>query len=92
MADGVVELEVPEEWVHEIVRRSILKIAKDIQYMSVSNPEIIKEEEIEMVIEATEVIEIEEIERVTEVIEVTEEAEAKNIVIFPQEKIIISEE
>ena len=35
---------MPEEWVHEIVRRSILKQAKDIQYLSASNPELVKEE------------------------------------------------
>jgi cation diffusion facilitator CzcD-associated flavoprotein CzcO len=44
LADQLRELEVPEEWIHEIVRRSILKLAKDIQYLSASNPEIIKEE------------------------------------------------
>ena len=44
LADELRSLEIPEEWVHEIVRRSILKLAKDIQYVSVSNPEIIKEE------------------------------------------------
>ncbi|MEH6589596.1 MAG: NAD(P)/FAD-dependent oxidoreductase [Halioglobus sp.] len=44
LADQLRELEVPEEWVHEIVRRSILKIAKDVQYLSVSDPEMIKEE------------------------------------------------
>jgi cation diffusion facilitator CzcD-associated flavoprotein CzcO len=44
LADQLRELEVPEEWVHEIVRRSILKLAKDIQYLSESDPEIIKEE------------------------------------------------
>ena len=44
LADQLRELEVPEEWIHEIVRRSILKIAKDIQYLSMSDPDIIKEE------------------------------------------------
>ena len=44
LAEQLRELDVPEEWVHEIVRRSILKQAKDIQYLSASNPEIIKEE------------------------------------------------
>jgi len=44
LADQLRELEVPEEWVHEIVRRSILKLARDIQYLSVSDPEILKEE------------------------------------------------
>ncbi|MEH6584304.1 MAG: NAD(P)/FAD-dependent oxidoreductase [Halioglobus sp.] len=44
LADQLRELEVPEEWIHEIVRRSILKLAKDIQYASVTDPEMIKEE------------------------------------------------
>jgi cation diffusion facilitator CzcD-associated flavoprotein CzcO len=44
LADQLRELEVPEEWVHEIVRRSILKIAKDIQYLSASEPELVKAE------------------------------------------------
>ncbi|MEH6570543.1 MAG: NAD(P)/FAD-dependent oxidoreductase, partial [Halioglobus sp.] len=44
LADQLRELEVPEEWIHEIVRRSILKIAKDIQYTAVSHPELVKEE------------------------------------------------
>jgi len=35
---------VPEEWIHEIVRRSILKLARDVQYLSASEPELIKEE------------------------------------------------
>ncbi len=44
LADQLRELDIPEEWIHEIVRRSILKMAKDIQYLSLSDPEIIKEE------------------------------------------------
>jgi cation diffusion facilitator CzcD-associated flavoprotein CzcO len=44
LADQLRELDVPEPWLHEIVRRSILKQAKDIQYLSDSNPELIKEE------------------------------------------------
>lgn len=44
LADQLRELEVPEEWIHEIVRRSILKLAKDVQYLSVTDPELIKEE------------------------------------------------
>ncbi len=44
LADQLRELEVPEEWVHEIVRRSILKLAKDVQYLSESSPELVKEE------------------------------------------------
>ncbi|CAA0094493.1 FAD-containing monooxygenase EthA [Halioglobus japonicus] len=44
LADQLRELEVPEEWVHEIVRRSILKLAKDVQYFSMSDPDLVKEE------------------------------------------------
>jgi cation diffusion facilitator CzcD-associated flavoprotein CzcO len=44
LADQLRELEVPEEWVHDIVRRSILKQAKDVQQFSVSDPELVKEE------------------------------------------------
>jgi len=44
LADQLRALDTPEEWVHEIVRRSILKGAEDIQNFSVSNPEIVKEE------------------------------------------------
>ena len=44
LADQLRELEVPEEWVHDIVRRSILKLAKDVQYTSVEHPELVKEE------------------------------------------------
>ncbi len=44
LADQLRELDVPEEWVHDIVRRSILKQAKDVQYFSVADPEAVKEE------------------------------------------------
>ena len=44
LADQLRELDVPEEWVHEIVRRSILKLAKDVQYLSESDPEMVKAE------------------------------------------------
>tara|TARA_B110000503_G_scaffold22699_2_gene35307 strand:- start:4095 stop:5597 length:1503 start_codon:yes stop_codon:yes gene_type:complete len=44
LADQLRELEVPEEWVHDIVRRSLLKLAKDVQYLSTSSPELVKEE------------------------------------------------
>jgi cation diffusion facilitator CzcD-associated flavoprotein CzcO len=44
LADQLRELDTPEEWVHEIVRRSILKTAKDIQYASASHPEMVKAE------------------------------------------------
>jgi cation diffusion facilitator CzcD-associated flavoprotein CzcO len=44
LADQLRELDVPEEWVHDIVRRSILKLARDVQYVAASEPELIKEE------------------------------------------------
>lgn len=44
LADQLRELDTPEEWVHEIVRRSILKTAKDVQYMSASHPDLVKAE------------------------------------------------
>ena len=44
LADTLRELETPEEWTHDIVRRSLLKQAKDVQYLSESNPELVKEE------------------------------------------------
>ena len=44
LADQLRELDTPEEWVHEIVRRSILKTAKDIQYASASHPDMVKAE------------------------------------------------
>ncbi len=43
LADSLRELEVPEEWVHEIVRRSLLKEQREIQEMSASHPEMVKE-------------------------------------------------
>ena len=43
LADQLRELEVPEQWIHEIVRRSILKIARDIQDASLSDPEAVKQ-------------------------------------------------
>ncbi len=44
LADQLRELEVPEEWVHEIVRRSILKQSREVQELSVSDPELVKDE------------------------------------------------
>lgn len=44
LAEQLRELEVPEEWVHEIVRRSLLKQAKDIQDLATNHPDMIKEE------------------------------------------------
>lgn len=44
LADRLRELEVDEPIVHDIVRRDILKQLKDIQYLSESEPEMVKEE------------------------------------------------
>jgi len=44
LADQLRELEVDEDIVHDIVRRSILKQAKDIQYASAEHPELVKDE------------------------------------------------
>ncbi len=44
LADTLRELEIPEEWIHEIVRRSILKMMKEFQDLSASNPEMVKKE------------------------------------------------
>jgi cation diffusion facilitator CzcD-associated flavoprotein CzcO len=44
LADHLRELDIPEPWVHEIVRRDILKQAREIQTLSASEPEVIKEE------------------------------------------------
>lgn len=44
LADRLRGLDLPEEWVHEIVRRDLLQLSKDVQYFSMSNPEMVKEE------------------------------------------------
>mgnify|MGYP000002156334 CR=1 FL=1 len=44
LADQLRELDVPETWVHEIVRRSLLKQSRDIISLSKYKPEILKEE------------------------------------------------
>lgn len=49
LADQLRGLEIPEEWVHEIVRRNILKEAKETQYLSNSHPELIKEQLLKVV-------------------------------------------
>ena len=49
LADRLRNLEVPEEWVHEIVRRDLLQQAKDVQYMSAEHPEMVKEELLKLV-------------------------------------------
>jgi cation diffusion facilitator CzcD-associated flavoprotein CzcO len=44
LADRLRELEVDENIVHDIVRRDILKLSKDVQYFAESDPEMVKEE------------------------------------------------
>jgi cation diffusion facilitator CzcD-associated flavoprotein CzcO len=49
LADRLRRLDLPEEWVHEIVRRDILQTGKDIQYASAEMPEVVKEELLKVV-------------------------------------------
>jgi len=49
MADTLHALDLPEEWVHEIVRRKILAEQKEIMELSESNPELLKEELLKVV-------------------------------------------
>ena len=44
LADTLRELEIPEEWVHEIVRRKILHDMKDIVRRSFEEPEVLRQE------------------------------------------------
>jgi len=44
LADQLRDLEVPEEWVHEIVRRSLLKQQQQVQHLSAVHPEVVKQE------------------------------------------------
>ncbi len=44
MADTLRALEVPEEWVHEIVRRKLLADYREIQNMSAEYPDLVKAE------------------------------------------------
>lgn len=44
MAEHLRELEVPEEWIHEIVRREILFNQKNFTKMAAEQPEMVKEE------------------------------------------------
>ena len=44
LADSLRELEVPEEWVHEIVRRRILKDQAAVTQLSIEAPDLVKEE------------------------------------------------
>ncbi len=47
MADTLRELDLPDEWIHEIVRKKILHDSKIITERSFSEPELLKEELIE---------------------------------------------
>jgi len=44
LADQLRDLNVPEEWVHEIVRRSLLKMHEEIQVLSREHPDLVKDE------------------------------------------------
>lgn len=44
LADSLRELDIPEEWTHEIVRRRILRDAQEITRRSFEEPEALKEE------------------------------------------------
>jgi len=49
LADRLRALEIPEEWVHEIVRREILSIAQAVQDFSIAAPDMVKEELLKVV-------------------------------------------
>ncbi len=49
LADRLRALDVPEPWIHEIVRRDLLQTQKDIQYAAAEHPEYIKEELLKVV-------------------------------------------
>jgi cation diffusion facilitator CzcD-associated flavoprotein CzcO len=49
VADLLRELEIPDEWIHEIARRKALKEQKEIAQMSFEAPELIKDELIRIV-------------------------------------------
>ena len=49
LADRLRLLEVPEETVHDIVRRDLLQTQKEIQYTSSAHPELVKEELLKVV-------------------------------------------
>jgi len=49
LADRLRSLDLPEEWVHEIVRRDILLTAQAVQDFAVAAPEMVKEELLKVV-------------------------------------------
>lgn len=49
LADRLRQLELPEEWVHETVRRDLLLTAKEIQYAAAEHPDVVKEELLKVV-------------------------------------------
>lgn len=49
LADRLRQLDLPEEWVHETVRRDLLKTAKDVQYAAAEFPDVVKEELLKVV-------------------------------------------
>lgn len=44
LADRLRAIDVPEDWVHEIVRRDLLKMGREIQDLSAAEPELVKQE------------------------------------------------
>lgn len=44
MADTLRELDIPEEWTHEIVRQKILKDSQDITKLALEHPDLAKDE------------------------------------------------
>src|SRR3546814_20277971 len=44
LADTLRELDIPEEWTHEIVRRKILQDQEALTRLSVEAPELVREE------------------------------------------------
>ena len=49
LADQLRELDVPEEWVHDIIRRQNLKILRDLTNLALEEPEFAKEALIDLV-------------------------------------------
>jgi len=49
MADRLRQLDLPEEWIHEIVRRDLLQMQKDLQFFAAEYPDLAKEEILKIV-------------------------------------------
>ncbi|MGI9346348.1 MAG: flavin-containing monooxygenase, partial [Gammaproteobacteria bacterium] len=44
LADRLRDLDIPPEWLHEILRRDILKLQQEVQTLSAQHPEMVKQE------------------------------------------------